>query len=71
MNMNMKHILGIVVIAVGLVLLVFAFNASNSPMEQISDSLTGRYSNQTMWYFIGGVAALVGGGLLVMLQYRR
>lgn len=71
MNPNMKLIAGIVILVVGMVLLGFAFNASNSPIERLSDTLTGRYSNQTMWYFVSGVAAAVGGGLLVMLQYRK
>jgi Protein of unknown function (DUF3185) len=59
--MSMTQILGAVALVIGLVLLGFAYQASNAPMEQVSDALTGRYTNQTMWYLILGIAAAVGG----------
>jgi len=51
--------------------LVFAYRASNAPLEQISDTLTGHYSNQRMWYLILGVGGVIGGGLLFVLGGRR
>jgi Protein of unknown function (DUF3185) len=50
---------------IGLVFLGFAYHASNAPIEQVSEAITGRYTNQTMWYLIVGIAAAVGGVLLV------
>jgi drug/metabolite transporter (DMT)-like permease len=69
--MQMSRIIGAAIFAIGIVLLIFAYRASNAPLEQISDTLTGRYSNQTMWYFIVGVAGAVAGGLLFALGSRR
>ena len=69
--MSMTQILGAVALVVGLVLLVFAYNASTAPMEQVSEVLTGRYSSQTMWYLILGMAAAVGGVLLIAFGRRR
>jgi len=69
--MRMTQILGAVALVVGLVLLGFAYQASNAPMEQVSDALTGRYTNQTMWYLIVGIAAAVGGVLLVAFGRRK
>ena len=69
--MSMTQILGAVALVIGLVLLGFAYHASNAPMEQVSDALTGRYTNQTMWYLIVGIAAAVGGVLLVAFGRRK
>ncbi len=57
--------LGAVAVAVGIALLVFGINATNAPLESISETLTGRYTNSTMWLIIGGIGALVGGFVLV------
>lgn len=69
--MDMKRIIGVVVLAVGAVLIGFAYHATNAPMEQVSDALTGRYSNETRWYFAVGIAAVVGGGLLALFGSRK
>jgi drug/metabolite transporter (DMT)-like permease len=65
------RIAGAALFAVGVLLLVFAHRASNAPLERISDTLTGHYSNQTMWYLILGVGCAIGGGLLFALGGRR
>ena len=69
--MKMTRIIGIVVFAIGAVLLGFAFHATNAPLEKLSDTMTGRYSNETMWYFGLGIAALVAGGLLAVFGSRK
>ena len=69
--MRMTQILGAVALVIGLVLLGFAYQASNAPMEQVSEAITGRYTNQTMWYLILGIAAAVGGVLLVAFGRRK
>jgi LPXTG-motif cell wall-anchored protein len=69
--MRMTQILGGVALVIGLVLLGFAYHASNAPIEQVSEAITGRYTNQTMWYLILGIAAAVGGVLLVAFGRRK
>ena len=64
------QILGIVAFAVGAGLLGFAYHASNAPLDQLSNTLTGRFTNQTMWYFILGAAATLGGALLALFSKR-
>ena len=59
--MGIFRIFGLAVLAVGIVLLIFGYNASQSATERIVEGFTGRYTNQTMWYMIGGIAAVVGG----------
>jgi LPXTG-motif cell wall-anchored protein len=69
--MRMTQILGAVALVIGLVLLGFAYHASNAPMDQVSNAITGRFTSQTMWYLILGIAAAVGGVLLVAFGRRR
>ena len=64
------QMLGVVVFAVGAVLLGFAYHASNAPLDQLSNTLTGRFTNQTMWYFVLGAAAALGGALLALFGRR-
>lgn len=68
--MDPKQILGIVALIVGVVLLGFAFNAADAPVDKISETLTGRYTDRTMWYFILGTAAVVVGGLVFLFGRR-
>ncbi|GAA0306984.1 DUF3185 family protein [Rhodovulum strictum] len=63
--MTQTNIIGLVVLALGAVLLFFAWRASQAPMDQMSEALTGRFAGNTMWYLLGGVVAVVAGvGLL-------
>lgn len=64
------QLIGIVALAVGAVLLYFGYNASQAPVDQLSNTLTGRYTDNTMWYVIGGVA-MVATGIAVTLFGRR
>lgn len=64
--MNQKTLIGLALLVIGIILLAFGFNASNSPSEELAETLTGRYSDETMFYFIGGaVAAVLGVALLI------
>jgi hypothetical protein len=59
--METKKIAGLVLLVVGAVLLYFGFQASDAPLEQARETLTGDYSDQTLLYLVGGAAAAVGG----------
>jgi drug/metabolite transporter (DMT)-like permease len=69
--MRMTQVLGAVALVIGVVLLGFAYHASNAPMDQVSNAITGRFTSQTMWYLTLGIAAAVGGVLLVAFGRRR
>lgn len=68
--MGTKQIAGAVSLVVGAVLLYFGFQATDAPLEQAREGLTGDYSDETMLYLIGGAAAAVA-GLLLLLVGRR
>ena len=65
--MNPQRIFGIVLLLVGVILLIVGMNASHSVADQVSNSFTGRFTKDTMWYLIGGGAAALFGLLLVVV----
>ncbi|MCC5964371.1 MAG: DUF3185 family protein [Rhodobacteraceae bacterium] len=69
--MTQTNLIGLVVLAVGAVLLFFAWQASQAPMDQMSEALTGRFTGNTMWYLVGGVAGVVAGAGLLWRGYAR
>ena len=68
--MSGRSVIGIVLAAVGVVLLYFGIIASDSLVDQAAKTFTGRFTQQTMIYIILGVVALVGGGLTALSARR-
>jgi len=64
--MSAQRIIGVVVFIAGIVLLVVGLSASHSVVDQVHNTFTGRYTDATMWYIIGGIIAAVFGGVLVI-----
>lgn len=69
--MGNKRVLALVLLVVGAALLYFGFQASDAPLEQARESITGDYSDQTMLYLIGGAAAAVAGLALLFFGGKR
>ena len=64
--MSTTKLAALVLIVVGGILLYFGYNASESALESVTEAVTGRYSDQTTLYLIGGAAcAVLGVGLLL------
>jgi hypothetical protein len=64
--MSPIRIIGITIAAVGLVLLFYGIQQADSPIDQISEFLVGRPTEETLRYIIGGIAAIVIGVLLAL-----
>lgn len=65
-TMSTARLAGLVLIVVGGILLYFGYSASESALESVTETVTGRFSDQTTLYIIGGAAcAVVGAGLLL------
>ncbi len=61
------NILGIILLVVGIVVLGFGINASRSVGEKVVETVSGKFTQNTMWYIIGGIALIVAGlGLALM-----
>lgn len=67
----MLRIIGLVVLAVGIMLLIFGYNASQSVTEQTMETVTGRFTQTTTQYIIGGVAAVIGGLSLIAFGGKK
>jgi hypothetical protein len=48
----------------------FAYHCSEASIDRISNALTRRYTDSTMWYVIAGIAAVVSGGFLTAFGRR-
>lgn len=59
--MSQNRIIAIVLLVIGAIALYFGFNATSAPTEEISEALTGQYSDRTMLYLICGAVAVVAG----------
>lgn len=64
------RIIGIVLAVVGALLLYFGFQSSQGVAEKVVEGVSGRYTEGTMGYIIGGVALLVGGVALIFFSNR-
>ena len=64
--MNNSRLIGISLLVLGAVLLYFGVNATDSAVEEIGEAFTGRYSDETMMYLIGGGVAAVAGLFLLL-----
>ncbi len=68
--MNSTRIIGVALLAAGIAALVVGMNASHSFADSVSNTFTGRFTQTTTWYIIGGIAAGVVGLLMVLLGVR-
>ncbi len=57
----MTRIVGIVLIIVGAILLYFSYEASQSIASEVSEMATNEPTDNSIWYLIGGVAAVIIG----------
>jgi hypothetical protein len=59
--MNAKKLIGLVLLVVGLILLYLGYQSSQGLDDQISEAITGEYTDSTVWYWImGSVSGIVG-----------
>ena len=69
--MGTKKLVGIVLLVLGAALLYFGWQATDAPLEQAREGLTGEYSDRTMQYLIGGAVAAAAGIGLVLFGGKR
>jgi hypothetical protein len=63
--MGSNKIFGAALLVVGLILLYFGYQSSQSLGDQVFETFTGRFTDSTIWLFIAGAAsAVIGIGLL-------
>lgn len=67
----MNNIVGLAVVALGIVLLIFGFNESHSFNSSVTRAFTGNPTDRAMWLIIGGAVAVVVGFVLALTGRRR
>lgn len=66
--MGNQKLVGVVLLVVGAVLLFFGYQSTQSVGGQITETLTGRFTDETMWYLIGGAAAAIAGAFMTFFR---
>jgi len=66
--MNGRLAAGILVLVVGIALVVVGLNSSHSVADQVSNTFTGRFTQGTTWYIVGGIGAGVLGLMMVLTK---
>jgi multisubunit Na+/H+ antiporter MnhB subunit len=66
----MNNIVGLALFAIGIVLLIFGFNESQSFSSDVSRFFTGNPSDRSIWLVVGGAAAVVL-GLVMAIRGQR
>ncbi len=69
--MHWSRILGIALLVLGAALLFLGYNASESLTEEVHETLTGRFTDETRNYLVGGAVAAVVGVVLFLFGGRR
>ena len=66
----MNNITGLAVFALGIVLLIFGFNASQPFSGELARSISTKADQTSIWLVVGGSAAVLG-GLILAIRSRR
>lgn len=66
--MGTPKLAGLILLVVGIILLYFGWQSSESLDDQISEAVTGRFTDETMWLIIGGAVAVVAGAFLAFVR---
>ncbi len=66
--MGNNKLVGIVLLVIGVLLLFFGWQSSQSVDDQVMEAFTGRFTETTTWYIIGGAVLVVVGGYLSVLK---
>ena len=62
--MNPTRIGGIVLLVVGAILLIIGVSSSHSVVDNLSYTWSGRFTERTTWYIVGGIALGLAGLLM-------
>ena len=65
------NIIGLAVFALGIVLLIFGFNESQSFGSDVSRFFTGNPTDKSMWLIAGGGVAVIAGMVVALRGMKR
>lgn len=65
--MTPNKILAMVMLVVGMILLYFAYQSSQSLGDQVTEVTTGHFTQSTTWFLIFGAASAVAGAAMLLI----
>jgi uncharacterized membrane protein YidH (DUF202 family) len=68
--MASNKLIGLVLLAVGIVLLVMGYNASQSVGSQFKEAFSGSMSDKAMLFYLGGAVVTAIGAYLAFLSRK-
>ena len=67
----MNKAIGLALLGVGIALLVWGSQASDSVSSSFSRFFTGKPTDKTVWLLLGGIAATVCGAVMTLMPARK
>jgi hypothetical protein len=67
----MKKGIGLALIVVGVMLVIYGVNASNSASSGISQIFTGAPTDKSLWLLLGGIGSAITGTVMAVLPAGR
>ena len=67
----MNRALGIALLVVGVLLVFWGTQSSNSTASDFSKFFTGSPTNKSIWLLLGGIISMITGGVLVARPAAR
>jgi uncharacterized membrane protein HdeD (DUF308 family) len=67
----MNKAIGLALLAVGIALIIYGIDASNSTSSSISRTFNGTPTNKTLWLLLGGIASAICGVVLTFVPSKR
>lgn len=58
----MNRLLSLTLLIGGIILIIYGINAADSISSSVSRLFTGNPTDATIWYFLGGIVAVILGG---------
>lgn len=63
--------IGLALLVVGICLIAWGINASDSVSSSVSRTFTGSPTDKTMWLLLGGIASAIVGAVLTLRPSRK
>jgi hypothetical protein len=66
--MSLLRLLGLALLLLGVALLMIGMHSSNSMADQMHNTFTGRFTDTTTWYILGGSVSGVLGLVMILAE---
>jgi len=67
----MNKAIGLALVGIGIALLIYGSQASDSMSSSVSKFFTGKPTDKAVWLLLGGIAATVSGAIMALMPARK